>query len=339
MNSVFRTVVVCSAVVVMAGCGSQQQDAQQGEAERTEIVKVSPITKQKVSREIELSTTLEGYETVKIAPSVTGNIEHIYVEVGSAVNAGDLLVRMNQNQLNTTKLAFANSGVEFERIKVLHETGTVSQQTYDQTELAYKQTKENLDFLEANTFVKAPFRGVISAKNYEDGELYSGNPILELTQTHLLKALIAIPELYIPYVQKGMDLKVTTEVFDKREFPANIEIVYPTIDPNTHTFQVKIKIPNSDNQLRPGMYVRTTLQLDQVDGIMVPYQSILKLTGSNERYVFINDGGVAKRVSVTLGKRFDDLIEIFSDELKVGDELVTMGQAKLINGIKLKVVE
>jgi multidrug efflux pump subunit AcrA (membrane-fusion protein) len=87
------------------------------------------------------------------------------------------------------------------------------------------------------------------------------------------------------------------------------------------------------------MYVRTTLQLDKVDGIMVPYQAILKLTGSNERYVFINDKGTAKRVSVTLGKRFDDLIEIFSDELQVGDELVTVGQAKLINGIKLKVVE
>jgi RND family efflux transporter MFP subunit len=323
----------------MAGCGSKQHDAQQGEAERTEIVKVSPIAKQKVSREIKLSTTLEGYESVKIAPSVTGTIEHIYVEVGSAVNAGDLLVRMDQNQLNTTKLAFANSGVDFERIKVLRETGTVSQQTYDQTELAYNQTKENLDFLAANTFVKAPFRGVISAKNYEDGELYNGNPILELTQTHLLKALIAIPELYIPYIQKGMNLKVVTDVYGEREFTATIEIVYPTIDPNTHTFQVKIKIPNSDNQLRPGMYVRTTLQLDKVDGIMVPYQAILKLTGSNERYVFINDKGTAKRVSVTLGKRFDDLIEIFSDELQVGDELVTVGQAKLINGIKLKVVE
>jgi len=339
MNSVFKIVAVCSAVVIMAGCGSKQQDAQQGEAERVEIVKVAPIVKQKVSREIELSTTLEGYETVKIAPSVTGNIEHIYVEVGSVVNEGDLLVRMNQNQLNTTKLAFANSRAEFERIKVLRETGTVSQQTFDQTELVYKQTKENLDFLEANTFVKAPFRGVISAKNYEDGELYNGSPILELTQTHMLKALIAIPELYIPYVQKGMDLKVVSDVYGKRAFPATIEIVYPTIDPNTHTFQVKIRIPNSDNQLRPGMYVRTTLELDKVDGIMVPYQAILKLTGSNERYVFINDSGVAKRVSVTLGKRFDDLIEIFSDEIQVGDELVTVGQAKLINGVKLKVVE
>jgi RND family efflux transporter MFP subunit len=339
MNSLFRTVLVFVISAFIASCGAQKDDARQEEAERIEIVKVSPLVKQKVSREIELSTTLEGYETMKIAPSVTGTIEHIYVEVGTRVNAGDLLVRMDQSQLNTTKLAFTNAGIEFERIKVLHETGTVTQQAYDQAKLAYDQTRENLEFLTANTFVKALFRGVISAKNYEDGELYSGTPILELTQTHQLKALISIPESYIPNIKEGMELIVASDVYPNQEFKAVIEIVYPTIDPNTHTFQVKLKMTNNDNKLRPGMYVRTTLKLGEVDGIMVPYQAVLKLTGSNERYVFINDGNVAKRVRVTLGKRFNELIEIFSDELKEGDELITVGQAKLIDGIRLNVVE
>lgn len=337
MNSLFRTVLVFVISAFIASCGANK-DAQQDE-ERVEIVKVSPLVKQKVSREIELSTTLQGYETMKIAPSVTGTIEHIYVEVGSRVNPGDLLVRMDQSQLNTTKLAFTNTGIEFERVKSLRETGTISQQAYDQAKLAYDQTKENLDFLTANTFVKASFRGVVSAKNYEDGELYNGTPILELTQIHQLKALISIPESYIPNIREGMELTVASDVYPNQEFKAVIEIVYPTIDPNTHTFQVKLKMTNNDNKLRPGMYVRTTLKLGEVDGIMVPYQAVLKLTGSNERYVFINDGGVAKRVRVTMGKRFNELIEIFSDELKEGDELVTVGQAKLIDGIKLNVVE
>ena len=337
MNSLFRTVLVFVLSAFIASCGAKK-DAQQ-EEERIENVKVSKLVKQKVSREIELSTTLQGYETMKIAPSVTGTIEHIYVEVGSRVNAGDLLVRMDQKQLNTTKLTFANASVEFERVKVLHETGTVTQQAFDQAKLAYDQTKENLEFLTDNTFVKALFGGVISAKNYEDGELYNGNPILELTQTHQLKALISIPESYIPNIKKGMNLMVASDVYPNQEFPAIIEIVYPTIDPNTHTFQVKLKMTNSENKLRPGMYVRTTLKLGEVDGLMVPYQAVLKLTGSNERYVFINDNGVAKRVRVTLGNRFNELIEIIADELKEGDELITVGQAKLIDGIRLNVME
>jgi membrane fusion protein (multidrug efflux system) len=79
--------------------------------------------------------------------------------------------------------------------------------------------------------------------------------------------------------------------------------------------------------------------LGKVDAIMAPYQAVLKLVGSNERYVFINKGGVAKRVTVDLGQRFDDMVEVVSSELVEGDELVTLGQAKLVDGSKLNVVK
>ena len=74
---------------------------------------------------------------------------------------------------------------------------------------------------------------------------------------------------------------------------------------------------------------------------MVPYQAVLKLTGSNERYVFVNDNGTARRVAVTMGQRFDDRIEVIPEtegELKEGDELVVVGQARLVDGSKLQVV-
>jgi multidrug efflux pump subunit AcrA (membrane-fusion protein) len=111
------------------------------------------------------------------------------------------------------------------------------------------------------------------------------------------------------------------------------------VDPATHTFQLKIKIPNGEELLRPGMYAQTELDLEKVNAIVVPYQAVLKLQGSNDRYVFINDGGVAKRVGVELGQRFDDRIEIISDEIKEGEELVVMGQSRLVDGVKIEVVE
>ena len=90
------------------------------------------------------------------------------------------------------------------------------------------------------------------------------------------------------------------------------------------------------------MYVRTRLAVGEVDAIVVPYQSVLKLTGSNDRYVFVNDNGTARRVAVTLGQRYDDRIEIIpveSGALKAGDELVVTGQARLVDGATLEIVE
>lgn len=308
-------------------------------AERIENVKVETLQKSKIARKLELSTTLEGYETMNISPSLTGKIEHIFVEVGSRVKAGDMLVRMDQNQLNTTKLAFANLGVELNRIKTLRETNTVSQQSLDQLQLSYDQTKQSVEFLEKNTFVKATMSGVISAKNFEDGELYSGSPVLVLTQINTLKALVNIPESYFPEVKKGMTLDLHSDIYPDQVFPATIEIVYPTIDSRTHTFQAKLKIQNGQDLLRPGMFIRTSLELGKVEAIVVPYQAVLKLVGSNERYVFLNNNGLAKRVNVALGQRFDDKVEILSSEISEGSQLVSVGQAKLIDGVKLSVVE
>ncbi|MBO4768904.1 MAG: efflux RND transporter periplasmic adaptor subunit [Bacteroidales bacterium] len=333
-----RTVATLLSIAALTlSCGPKQ--TQEAPEARTEIVETSGITRSTISRVLEFSTTLQGYKTVNIAPSITGKIEHIYVEVGSGVNQGATLVRMDQNQYNTTKLTFTNLGVELQRMEALKETGAVSDQTYDQTKLSYEQTKESLAFLEKNTFVRAPFGGVISAKNYEDGELYSGQPILVLTQIATLKALMAIPESYYPDVKAGMKVDIVSDIYPDTVFPGTIEVVYPTVDATSHTFQVKVRIPNPTRKLRPGMYVHTKLAMGQAEAIVVPYQSVQKLTGSNDRYIFLDKDGVAKRVFVQLGQRFDQDIEIISDEIAEGDRIVTVGQAKLVDGSKLNVVK
>lgn len=333
-----QAAVLCLAAIALAACGKTEKTKDAQENTRIERVRTQKMTRTEIARIVEYSTVLEGYETQNVAPSLTGKIEHIFAEVGTRVNKGDMLVRMDQNQYNTTKLTYTNLGIEMQRVEALKESGSISQQVYDQTKLNYDQTKETLDFLEMNTYVKAPFQGVISAKNYEDGELYSGQPILVLTQLNKLKALISIPETYFPLVKAGMAIELASDIYPGETFPAKIEIVYPTIDPATHTFQAKLQIPNGKELLRPGMYVRTTLSLGKEETIVVPYQAVLKLQGANDRYVFVNENGVAKRVAVKLGQRFDDQVEIIADELHEGDELVVIGQARLVDGIKLEIV-
>ena len=331
-----KIVLLMAAAVCLIGCGKKDAQATQ-EAERVEVVSTMILENHEIERVLNVSTNLQGYLTQNVAPSLTGKIEHIFVEVGDRVKEGDMLVRMDQNQYLTSKIQLANLEVEMSRLEALLATGSVSQQTYDQTKVGYDQLKQNLSFLETNTYVKAPFEGVISAKTYEDGELYGGQPIVVLTQVKKLKALIAVPETYYPLIKEGMKLTVKSDIYPEETFAATIEVVYPTIDAASHTFQCKVVIPNASEKLRPGMYVTTTLGLGKENTIVVPYQSVEKLIGSNERFVFINDNGYAKRVSVKLGQRFDEQIEIIAPEIQPGVEYIHKGQSKLVDGVKIEV--
>lgn len=326
------------AMAAMALMACSKEIATTEQEERVEQVRTSVLHAQLIEREIIVSTNLQGYLTQNVAPSLTGKIEHIYCEVGDKKRAGDNLVRMDQTQYKTTKISLSNLEIEKKRIEQLLKSGSATQQQYDQIVTQYNSTKEQLDFLQTNTYVKAPFAGVISAKNYEDGELYSGQPILVLTQIDKLKALVAIPETYFPRFKEGMKLTLTSEIYPGQTFPATVEVVYPTIDASTHTFQVKIVVPNSKNLLRPGMYVTTAIGLGKSKAIVAPYQAVEKLVGANDRYVFINEDGRAKRVAVTLGQRFDQDIEIIAPEIVDGVEMVVVGQHKLVDGVKINVV-
>ncbi len=325
------------AALALMACGNKQGTTDQDE--RVEQVRTTVLQPREIEREISVSTNLQGYLTQNVAPSLTGKIEHIYREVGDKVAAGSDLVRMDQTQYKTTKISMANLEIEKRRIEMLLKTGSATQQQYDQIIAQYNSTKEQLDFLQTNTYVKAPFSGVISVKNYEDGELYSGQPILVLTQIDKLKALVAVPEAYFPKFKQGMRLTLTSEIYPDQVFPATVEVVYPTIDASSHTFQVKIVIPNGKNLLRPGMYVTTTIGLGKANVIVAPYQAVEKLVGANDRYVFINENGRAKRVAVELGQRFDQEIEIIAPEIVPGVEMVTTGQHKLVDGVKINIVE
>lgn len=334
-----KIMMMALAVLFLASCNKETKTATAAEEEeRVEQVRTIVLQAREIQREISVSTNLQGYLTQNVAPSLTGKIEHIYCEVGDKKRKGDMLVRMDQTQYKTTKLTMGNLEIEKNRIEQLLKSGSATQQQLDQITVQYNQTKEQLDFLQTNTYVKAPFNGVISAKTYEDGELYSGQPIVVLTQIDKLKALVAIPETYFPRIKQGMKLTLTSEIYPDKVFNAKVEVVYPTIDASSHTFQAKIQIPNDKLLLRPGMYVTTIIGLGKEKAIVVPYQSVEKLVGANDRYVFINENGRAKRVAVTLGQRFDQDVEIISDEITDGVEMVTTGQHKLVDGVKINVV-
>lgn len=334
-------IVLAAAAMVFVGC--QKNANNEGPASdtaavaETECVEVTALHYHTVQREITLSSNLEAYETVNVSPSLTGKIEHIYREVGDRVHKGDSVVRMDRQQYNTARLALANLKVERMRLDCLIVGGAATQQQIDQLKLQMDQTEENLRFLTTNTFVKAPITGVVAAKNYEDGELYSGQPILTLMEVDRLKTLVAIPESYLPQIKKGQKFELVSDVYPEQPFTAVVEVVYPTIDPASHTFQAKVVVDNKQGLLRPGMYVKTTIALGEASVITAPYSAVLKLIGANDRYVFIHENGKAKRVTVEMGQRFGDEVEISAPEIVEGVEMITKGEARLIDGVAVDV--
>jgi membrane fusion protein (multidrug efflux system) len=336
--------------LLLAGCsaGTKESGKENNTAQDTlaalpagaeQIVETLVLEKQIISRTIE-------YEENHLVPSSPGRIEKIYVEISDRVQKGDLLVQMDRTQLHQAEIQLKSVENDFRRLDTLNKVGSISEQQYEQMKAQYDIAVSNMKFLQENTVLRAPFAGVISGKYYEDGEFYSGAPttltgkaaIVSLVQINPLKAEVSISEKYFPMIRMGMDATVTCDIYPGKTFPGKVMMVYPTVDPATRSFTAEIKISNDRILLRPGMFSRVTMDLGEEMALVLPSVSVMKLQGSNERYVFVEENGTARRIIVQIGKRFDDKIEVLSDELSVGSHLIVKGQARLIDGDRVKVV-
>jgi membrane fusion protein, multidrug efflux system len=317
-------------------------------AEKAAIpVKVLTIAKSKISRTIDYTATILPFEEVNVAPSSPGRIDKIYVETGDRVNKGDKLFLMDRTQLYSLKLQLSNFEKDLSRLDTLLLTGSAKQQQFDQLKTQYDVTKTNVDFMEENTLLFAPFEGVVTGKYFEDGEVYSRTPttasgksaVVTVMQINPLKLNISISEQYYPLIKNKMKVNVVADVYKDEVFTGSIFRIAPTISAATRSFIAEVELLNRNNMLKPGMFVRASMDLGEVETFVVPANTVLMQEGTNQRYVFIEKEGIAERVEVELGKRFDDKLEIISNNIKEGDNLINEGQSRLITGEKVEVIK
>lgn len=336
--------------LILASCSSKKPAEATAAAiaeKAASPVKVMTLGKTKISRTVDYTATILPYEEVNVAPSTPGRIDKIYVEVGDRVSKGDQLFLMDRTQLYQTKVQLASLAKDLSRLDTLLKSGSAKQQQFDQLKTQYDVTKTSVDFMEVNTLLKAPFNGVVTGKYFEDGEMYSGTPttttgrsaVVTVMQVNPLKINVGISEQYYPLVKRGMKAEVIADVYKNEQFSASVFRIYPTINSATRSFTTEFELTNRNEMLKPGMFVRVSLDLGEVETFVVPASTILQQEGTNERFIFVDRGNVAMRIPVTLGQRFDDKIEISSADLKDGDKMVCEGQAKLINGDKIEVKE
>lgn len=339
-----KTVIITLAVLAIAGCTQKKtsQEAQAAAAQaqaKAQTVKVMPATKQDVKQNGTYSATVQAFAVNNIAPQSGSRIQKINVEVGDFVGKGQILAEMDRVQLDQAKLRLTNAETELARLKQLYEQGGVAQSDYEAAELNCKVSKSTYDNLLENTILRSPIRGVVSARNYDRGDMYAmAAPIFTVQQIVPVKLLVGISEADYTKVRKGDVVTLTVDALPGKSFSGTIKRLYPTIDPATHTVNIEVQVPNQSRELRPGMYAKVEVNFGHSTNIVVPDAAVVRLQGSGQRNVFVVEDGVAVQREVTLGRHFEGQYEILSG-LSEGELVVVKGGNSLRNGAQVEILD
>ncbi len=338
-----KVVYLLAAAVVMTGCGNNSVKKTKTSSE-TAMVKADPIVEvmpapvQTVEQYEIYSTTVQAYATNNIVPQSGNRIQKIYVEVGDFVSAGQILAEMDRVQLDQARLKYVNDSSEFDRIKSLFERGGVSQSDFEAMELACKVSRSTYLNLEENTILRSPISGVVTARNYDRGDMYAmAQPIFTVQQITPVKLYVAISESDYTKVKRGDPVTISTDAIPGITFSGKVERIYPTIDAASHTVNVEIHVQNTYRTLRPGMYAKARLSFGKNNSIVIPDSAVQKQQGSGQRIVFVlGEGDTAVQRFVKLGRHFDSKYEVL-EGLSEGEKVIVKGQSTLRDGQKVEV--
>lgn len=330
--------------VALALCSCGGKKAQKGAAavkeELLPAVKVVDAKSEVVPIDEKYSVTLQAYAINNIAPQSGGRIISIKAEVGDFVQKGQVLAQMDKAQLEQAELQLNNLKSEYDRAKALYEKGGVSKSDFETIELQYKVANTTYENLLTNTILKSPLNGVVSARNYDEGDMYTMSaPLYVVQQINPIKALVAVSEKNYSLLKKGIEVEFTPEALNGKTYVGKVTRIHPTVDATTHTIVAEVTIDNPKFELRPGMYSSARVIFSKGDAIVVPDTAVLKQQGSGVRTVYVlkADGTVELRI-VELGRHIGSEYVILSG-VQAGEKVIVSGQSLLRSGIKVEVIE
>ena len=342
MRQILKSVTVLAAAALAVSCGNRggKADVKPQEETKIPLVEVYSAAYMTVSHETVYSSTVQANIVNNISPQTAGRIRKLNVEVGDFVSKGQILAEIDRMQLEQAELKLKNDERELERCRQLLNEGGLSQSDFDSMELAFKVSKTSYDNLVENTILRSPVSGVITARNYDVGDMYSiSSPVYTVQQITPVKLLVAVSETDYTRISKGDKCVITADALPGESFRGSVVRIYPVMDPSSHTFNVEVQVPNANARLRPGMYARVSLNMGDTESIVIPDAAIVKQQGSGQRTVFVlKDDDTAEVRLVTLGKFFDGQYEVL-EGLSEGDRVVSKGQASLRAGVKVEVVK
>ena len=351
MNKKTKTIIISAVVVVIlalliipklssSSSGDPASSASAGAGPTPVTVHI--VKPQKLDNRILTTGTIMANEEVELKTETSGKVVKILFKEGTRVKKGDLLVKINdeelQAQLSRAKSALNLAEDNAHRFKLLLEREGVSQQEYDAAMNELNARKADVQLYEAQiakTEVRAPFDGVVGLRNISEGDyVTTSTDIASMQNVDPIKIDFSIPEKYASYTNTGDKIEFTISGSDKT-YIGKVYAIEPKVDENTRTLQMRAICPNTKNEIHPGSFADVTLILREIsDALMVPSQAIIPILKGQK--VFLYKGGVVKEAVVKIGIRTDKNVEIM-DGISPMDTVITSGILQIAPGMPVTI--
>ncbi len=352
MNKILLT-SAAFALILFGACSGADKSEKDSKQDTAPVVKTMQVNDREVNQIGNYTATVEPELINNISSSAPNRIKQILVDEGMRVSAGQRLVVMDdinttsyRLQLDNAKANLRNIEVDYNRALELYKIGGGTKQQVDQMETqlvnaknAVASAERTLRNMNENTVLTSPISGVVTARNYDPGDMTGSLPILTVARTQPVKIIVNVSESELSKVRRGMPAIVTFDTYGNEIFNGTVTLVSPTVDHASRTFGVEVTISNSDNRILPGMFGRVELSLGTARRVVVPDKAVVKQPGSGNHYVYVyNTDGTVSYNKVELGQRLGDSYELISG-VEPGSTVVVSGQSRLANGMKVKVTK
>jgi RND family efflux transporter MFP subunit len=369
LNESVKITIISSLLLCFTG-GCKNGENAPGKTVETQVAEV-PVTevfllqKGRLSSLLQVPGELTAFEKVDLYAKENSFVKRLYVDVGSEVKAGQLLATLEAPELGS-QLAGASSAIKnreaiyvaskanYDRLFETSKTpGTISPNDLEQAaarknadyaqlqaaNAAYQQVTELSAYLQ----IRAPFGGVITARNVNTGAYVgpsgkgSDLPLFTLQQQNKLRLIISVPESFTSYVKPETEVSFTVRALPNQPFKALVKRLAGAIDNRLHAQRIEMDVINNDKKLLPGMVAEVKLPLPASDSSFItPKTAVVNSTESVFVIHLVNNK--AERVHVKTGRDANGMIEIYGD-LKVGDTLIQHPTDEIRNGVVLQKVK
>lgn len=345
---------LCLAAIALTACtGKDEKANSKSNEENIPAVKVETVESRVVDQLGTYTASVEAQIVNNISSNMPNRIKQILVDEGQRVSAGQKVVVLDdvntfsyETQVDNARANLKNVEVNYNRALELFKIGGGTKQQVDAMEIQLVNAKNSLAQAERtlrnareNTVLTSPISGVVTARNYDPGDMTGNLPILTVARVQPVKIVINVTESELPRVHKGMPADIRFDTYGDELFKGVVSTVMPTVDPQSRTFGVEITLANADGKVLPGMFGRVTLNLGKADRVVVPDKAVVKQQGSGNQYIYVyNSDGTVSFNQVQLGQRLGSEYELLSG-VEPGSQVVVSGQARLANGVKVKVTK